>query len=326
MLGIVETVVMQQAAPVASAAHAARLEPLVCASCGAPQPVGEADTVRCSRCGATAPLPPPYRMLRDASRISANDAAQLETLAADISRPTPAFKRVAIVLGYGIGILTLIIFGIGALIGAVLGVIGAAKVDAGEKVGLAIIVMASVACGLMSIPFVGEWIVGFATLQTTDAALDLATGGDVQWPIDASVGGILYVMSVVPIAIAWRTSESVSSVKDLQAKLAAAPPQTPGGACGCRTCGAALDVRPGALAARCIYCGTENLVAVPEAFAAKKKEDAGAINKQVREAVAKHDENRRSDRAAMWTMIALGPLLVPLLCGAGWLLHKLVAS
>jgi hypothetical protein len=321
-----ETVVMGATAQAASPAASPRLEPLVCAKCGAPQPVGDGDEVRCTRCGSIAPLPPPYRMLRDAHRMSASDAAQLDALCADIARPPSTLQRVSIVVGYGVGILTLVIFAIGALVGALVGLAGAAKIDAGEKVGAVIVGLAAIVFGVMSVPFVGEWIVGFVTFRTTDDALQLATGADVQFPIDATVAGILYFFSVVPIAIAWRTSENVSAVKELQAKLCAQPPATPGGACGCRVCGAALDVRPGALASRCIYCGTDNLVAVAATVAAKKKEDAGEINKQVQAARAKHDENRRSDRAAMWTLVALGPLLVPLLCGAGWLLHKIVGA
>lgn len=310
----------------AARTEASKLEPLVCARCGAPQPVPDADVVHCAACGATAPLPPPYRMLRDAARMSQTDAAQLDALYADVSRPPSLLQRVAIVVGYGLGVLTLLVFGIGALIGAVLGFLGAAKLEVKDELALGIIVLVAVVCGVMSVPFVGEWIVGFATFRTTDAALDLATGGEVQWPIDAAVAGILYFFSVVPIAIAWRTSENVSAVKELQSKLAAQPPSTPGGACGCRTCGAALTVRPGALGARCIYCGTDNLVAVPEAHAAERKADAGEISKQVRAAVASHEKNRRSDRATMWWMVALGPLLLPLLCGAGWLLHQIVGS
>jgi hypothetical protein len=302
---------------------ASRLEPLVCARCGAPQPIGDADTVRCARCGTVAALPPPYRTLRDANRVSASDASQLDALAADISRPPSTLQRVAIVVGYGVGILTLVVFAIGAAFGAVLGVAGAAKAEVDGKGALVIIALGALVFGLMSVPFVGEWLVAFATFGTTDQALAFAAGGEVQWPIDAGVAGILYFLSVVPIAIAWRTSENVSAVKALQAKLAAQPPVTPGGACGCRNCGAALDVRPGALAARCLYCGTESLVAVPLAVAQRKKNDAAEITEGVRAEAEKHERNRRSDRVMMWTMVALGPLLVPLLCGAGWLLHAL---
>jgi hypothetical protein len=309
-----------------AAASGARLEPLVCKGCGAPQPVGDGDSVQCARCGAVAVLPPPYKTMRDANRMSASDAAELERLVADISRPPSALQRAAIVLGFGIGVLTLVVFALGALLGAVVGFLGAAKLDAGGKAAAVLIGIGAVLCGLMSVPFVGEWLVGIVMLGTSDEAVALATGADVQWGIDAAVAGALYLLSVVPIAVAWRTSESVSAAKALQAKLAAQPPTTPGGACGCRTCGAALDVRPGALAARCLYCGTDNLVAVPLAVAEKRKGDAIEIGAEVRAEVDKHEENRRSDRAAMWTLVVLGPLLAPLVCGAGWLLHVILGS
>jgi hypothetical protein len=314
---------------VAMAAHpvvaqGSRIAPLVCARCGAPLPVGDADTVQCARCGTVAALPPPYRMLRDANRMSASDAANLDALVADISRPPSALQRVAIVLGFGIGILTLLVFAVGALLGAVVGVAGAAKAETDGKGAMVIIVGCALVCGVMSVPFVGEWVVAFASLGSTDQAMAFATGGQVQWPIDAAVAGILYVLSVVPIAIAWRTKENVSSVRGLQGKLAAQPPATPGGACACRNCGAALAVRPGALASRCLYCRTDNLVAVPLAVATRRTQDAAQIAEEVRAEVEKHGRNRRHDRAMMWTMVGLGPLLVPLLCGAGWLLHALL--
>src|SRR4051794_35621888 len=52
----------------------ARLEPFVCAHCGAPQPVGDADVVTCRGCGKASELPDAYRNMREAHRLSASDA------------------------------------------------------------------------------------------------------------------------------------------------------------------------------------------------------------------------------------------------------------
>jgi hypothetical protein len=279
--------------------------------------------VQCRRCGNTAPLPPPYRMLRDATRMSANDAARLDALCADISRPTSALKWVAIIVGYGIGILTLVVLAVGALAGAIVGLLGAAKAEVKEDGAAILIGICAFLGGMISVPFVGEWAVGLAVYGSTDGALTFATTTGMQWPIDAAVGGILYFLSVVPIAIAWRTKESVSAVKEIQGRLAAQPPASPGGACGCRNCGAALDTRPGALAARCVYCGTESLVAVPANVAESKRKNAGDLNQQVEAALASHEQTLRKDRRTMWLFVGLGPLLVPLLCGGGWLLHAI---
>lgn len=45
--------------------------------------------------------------------------------------------------------------------------------------------------------------------------------------------------------------------------MAARPPARAGGPAQCRQCGAPLVVAAGALGARCSYCGTDNLVALP---------------------------------------------------------------
>jgi predicted Zn-ribbon and HTH transcriptional regulator len=308
-------------------AAGARLEPLRCAKCGMPLPVGDADdSVRCPGCGATAPVPEPHRLMRDAHRMSASDAAQLDALAADISRPPPAWERVAVVVGYGVGILTLVVLALGAIVGAIGGFIVSDKLGGNDTLTKVVVGIGVIVCGVISVPFVGECIVGFIHLQDLDAAMSLTSAPHLQLSADLTVAGVLYFLGVVPIAVAWRTSQSISNLEALQAKLAAQPATTPGGASSCRQCGAALDVRPGALAAKCIYCDAENLLTVPHAYAAKKKEDARAIDVEVQAAVRAHDEVRRSDRAAMWGLLAVGPLLAPVLCAAGWLMHKILSS
>jgi hypothetical protein len=52
----------------------------------------------------------------------------------------------------------------------------------------------------------------------------------------------------------------------VHASLAAAPATHPGGPACCRECGAALDVAPGALGVPCVYCGSDNLVALPDSW------------------------------------------------------------
>jgi hypothetical protein len=142
--------------------------------------------------------------------------------------------------------------------------------------------------------------------------------------VDLGVAGLLYFLGVVPTALAWRTSQSISGLEGLQARLAAKPATGESGA-ACRRCGAPLDVRPGALGARCVFCGADNLLIVPKADAAKEKEEASEIDVEVQSAISKHDATRREDRATMWLLLAVGPLLFPLLCAAGWVMHRVFA-
>jgi len=264
-------------------------------------------------------------MMRDAHRLSASDAEKLNALCADISRPPAAWERVAVVVGYGVGILTLVILALGAIVGAIGGLIVGDKLEAGDTVTQIAAGIGLLVCGFISVPFVGEWVVGFVTQLDADAATQAVSGPGLQLWTDFGVAGILYFLGVVPIAVAWRTSQSISNLEELQSKLAAHPPTATGGTSACRRCGAPLDIRPGALATRCIYCSADNLLTVPHAYAAKKKADASALDIQVQGAVSAHEATNRDDRKTMWTLLAAGPLLAPLLCVAGWLMHKILA-
>jgi hypothetical protein len=260
--------------------------------------------------------------MRDAHRLSANDAEQLERLCAEISRPPPAWERVAVVVGYGIGILTVIVVALGALVGAIGGLLVSAKLDAGETMTKVLVGLGVLVCGLVSVPLAGEWLIAFATQLDAAKALDGVLAARAHVASDLGVAGVLYVLGVVPIAVAWRTSQSISKLETLQARLAAQPPVTPDGVAKCRRCGAPLDVRPGALGTRCIYCSADNLLSVPDAVAKKKKDDARAIDLEVQAEVTAWAQTKAKDRRTMWLLLAAGLLLAPLLCAGGWLLHR----
>lgn len=104
--------------------------------------------------------------------------------------------------------------------------------------------------------------------------------------------------------------ERVDARRDLQAMLAAKPPETEGGPARCRQCSAPLDVTPGALGARCPYCGADNLVVLPPEWIAKAKSMASELRLTVdlarkRAAVGR----RRMIVAAAWRV----PLVLLLL-------------
>jgi hypothetical protein len=301
------------------------MEPLLCGGCGAPQPVGEADDVRCRGCGKVTALPVAYKSLRDAHRLSVADAAKLDALCADISRPPPVWERIAVVVGYGVGIITLVVLAIGAIIGAIGGFIVADKIGGGDTIAKIVVGIGVLFCGFVSVPFVGEWVIAFfAAGFDSDMACKVIGGAHVPFRSDLTVAGVLYFLGIVPIAIAWRTSQSISSLQELQAKLAAQPPATTGGASACRGCGAPLDARPGALATRCIFCGADNLLTIPKSAAEKKKADATAIDREVEAAIAAREATKRSDRTTMWTLLAAGLLVAPVVCAGGWLLHAVL--
>jgi hypothetical protein len=302
------------------------MQPFACAHCGAPQPVGEADDVTCRACGKVTALPDDYRHMRDAHRLSESDAAQLDALCKDISRPPRLWERIAVVVGYAVGGITLLVIAIGAVIGLVGGFLVADKLSGGDTITKILVGIGVLVCGFISVPFVGEWVVAFAAAHLDSAAaLDAVGGAHTQFRSDLAVAGALYFLGVVPVAVAWRTSQSISHLEELQAKLSAQPPAADG-TCGCRNCGAPLDARPGALATRCIYCSAENLLSVPKAYAAGKSADAKVLDIEVQAAVKNHQETKADDRRTMWTLLAAGLLLAPLVCAGGWLLHAIAAQ
>lgn len=95
------------------------------------------------------------------------------------------------------------------------------------------------------------------------------------------------IMHVAPQAIAWLLQigipvgglvlllvwslfgERLDARSDLQAALASKPPKTEGGPARCRHCDAKLVFAPGALGARCTFCGADNLVQVPREWSAR---------------------------------------------------------
>lgn len=269
-------------------------------------------------------VPEAYKMMRDAHRMSATDAADLDALCKDISRPPATWERVAVWVGYGVGIVTLVILAVGAIVGAIGGAIVGDKLGGGDTVTKITAGIGVLICGVISVPYVGESIIAWLMLDPDAAAQAVATT-QMNVTSDLVIAGVLYFLGVVPIALAWRTSQKISSLEELQAKLSAQPAATPGGASSCRRCGAPLDVHPGALATRCIYCGADNLLSVPQAYAAKKKEDATAVDVQVQAAIAANEATKQSDRRTMWLLLAAGPLLAPVLCAAGWVMHQLLA-
>lgn len=264
-------------------------------------------------------------MLRDAHRLSANDAAQLDALYAEVSRPPATWERVAVVVGYTVGIVTLVVMAIGAIIGAIGGAIVGDKAGS-ETLTKILMCLGALVVGFVSVPFAGEWVVAFVTSFDSETATAIATAPKMHVSTDLGVAAALYFLGVLPIALAWRTSQKISGLEELQQKLSAAPPATDGSARACRSCGAPLDVKPGALGTRCVYCGADNLLMVPRADAKKKEEDAKGVDKEVQAAAASFEATKRDDRATMWFLLGAGLLLAPLLCAMGWVLHKIFAA
>ena len=316
--------VAAKAADAAGPVRKGELEPLICARCGAPVPVGDTDETTCVACGSTAPLPEPYRNLRAARRMSQDDAAKLQALAAEVSRPPPAWQRTAMIVGFVVGGATAAVMALGAIIGGIAGAVAGDQLDLGDTVAKLFAIVGAVAAGIVSVPFAGEWVAALASLHHTAAATTIVTSPATAYHYDLVAAAALYLLGVVPIALAIRTKGNLDGITELQGRLAAQPSASPGGGMCCRHCGAALDLPRGALVSRCLYCGADNLLEVPADLASAHKDQAKELDAEVQGAVDKRELERRGDRSRMWGLMILGVLLVPYLCLAGYVLHRLV--
>lgn len=302
----------------------AHLDPLTCQSCRAPVPLSEGDEVQCPSCGGRQALPPEYRLFRDARRITAEGAKKLEALAAELSKGPPPWKRVAVIVGYAVGITTLVVFAIGAIIGAFAGFMAAGELKAGNALGMVIVVICASVCGLVSVPLMGEAIVLGVQHWDVSRAYDLAVAMP-QLHIDAGVGAGIYVFGVLPVALARTTQQDLKQLEALRRELAALP-AVAGNTPGCRSCGAPLTVAPGATAARCAYCQTESLVRLSGAVALKHKTKARALHWSVLQAAEDADAARREERELAKKLVVGGVLIVPFVLIGGVVFRALAAA
>jgi hypothetical protein len=265
-----------------------------------------------------------YKRLRESRQLSEKDAAELRELAAEVAKPPPAWQRTAMIVGYIVGGATVAVMAIGAVIGAVGGLVVGDKL--GETAAKFCAVVGAVGIGIVSVPFAGEWVAAVATLHHTSLAIDIATSRSTQLHYDLIAAVLLYGLGVVPLSLAIRTQGKLDGIVTLQRQLAARRSTLPGAGLCCRNCGAALDAPSDALVSRCIYCGADNLLAVPAADAKAEADAAKKLHGSVAEAIAQRARERSDDRANTVGFMLLGLLLVPVVCGAGYLLHRVVLA
>jgi hypothetical protein len=102
------------------------------------------------------------------------------------------------------------------------------------------------------------------------------------------------------------------SLCGLQQAMAARPPRIAGGAAQCRQCGAPLFAEEGRLGVACAYCGTDNLLVVPEPWVKRLSEGTLRLLREVssaRDAIAAEDARVR--RSMLWYVLCAS-LLAPL--------------
>jgi LSD1 subclass zinc finger protein len=243
----------------------AALEPLRCPSCSAPVPLGEGDAVACPFCDATVAIPESIRRVRALHRVAEADRARVEALYRGLGEPPGPMLRFWTASG---GLVLAILRG-GTWISA-LTILGAPL-------------------------WLHDWLLDRAPALGFDPV-------DVLGPLlFAALGALaLHLLVVAPFIYGtWRNA--TGSVRNrLSASLAARPARLPGAASTCRQCGAPLSVPPGALGARCDYCGADNLVRLPPEFVKRWARDDLARHAHVVSAVeAEQGVVRQANRRAL---------------------------
>lgn len=89
----------------------------------------------------------------------------------------------------------------------------------------------------------------------------------------------------------------------LQAALAAKPPKHDGGPSTCRACGAPLSVTGDALGVRCVYCGADNLVALPQAWIGQLGERTAKVDKEITVANAELSRAQAKAKRSLWLRV-----------------------
>jgi DNA-directed RNA polymerase subunit RPC12/RpoP len=228
------------------------IAPLCCVGCGAAVPLAEGASVRCAYCGAETPIPPTHLGLQAAHRAFAQNRDLARQLYGELGRPPSWLTRA---LGRSAN----------ASAPIALNVLVALVMITRKLpwLGIAMFCAAMYAIGypVAAVIRLGWWL-GGAT------RLDLPISPFVVLPIAVGVVAIFFGIPFVR----WRREVAIKDARiGAHASLAATPPVRPGGPSRCRMCGAALDVPPGALGVPCVYCKSDNLVALPPEWVARAK-------------------------------------------------------
>lgn len=146
------------------------------------------------------------------------------------------------------------------------------------------------------------WIFFGVPVGLASIFLGLAVDARLHPPPAATAGVIfvaLFAFAFLPRSFGIYANRRAGGRRLLLAGLAARPPKLPGGPAGCRECGAPLEVPPGALVARCAYCGADSAVVVRTPFLERARRAARAAVHTLDEAAAIDRRERAATRSLL---------------------------
>ncbi|MGE5181126.1 MAG: hypothetical protein ACM31C_03645 [Acidobacteriota bacterium] len=260
-----------------------QLEILRCSSCSAPVALADAATVRCTSCGADVVVPQSHRDAFAKMRRDSEARGEANALYARLGEP-PRLLRV---------------------IGVVFDPSGATKRLTGSRHVL-----------LRGVGWYYKWVLmllaPWVFLAVAAVAILLVVRligayhhANVIETLSASTRD--WIELPVPIAAAlagtglgvYGRRKAISRHR-LQAALAARPPSHDGGPSSCRACGAPLSVAGDALGVRCVYCGADNLVALPREWLAQLGATTAAVSDEITVAGAELARQQKRLRRSAW--------------------------
>ena len=253
------------------------LQVLCCNGCGAPVSLEEGDHTTCRYCGARIEVPAEYLALRDTEREAAANRIEAQALYKRLGRPPGILLRL---WGFiSIGRVYLLLWPFAFILDGVLIV---KAMDA-----LSRSIRANVA--------------------------EVLTNAQVY----TLIGAAMYLTLGVPLLLGVYGRRRTNSRRVIQAALAALPPSRPGGPSRCRECGAPLNVATDALGQQCFYCGTDNLVAMPEPWIADARAKAKSLGNQIETVAAADRRMRDGERRSLRNQLLWLLLIFPPLFGFG---------
>lgn len=171
-----------------------------------------------------------------------------------------------------------------------------------------------------------SWFIGWPVAQGVRLVAWLAgspieTGKLSPFLVLPLTGTILLLFVVLP-AILFAKEHALADVRrGIHASLAAAMPEHPGGPSRCRSCGAALDIPQGALGVPCVYCGADNLVALPEAWVTHVRSSDYQEFKQITTALDTYREVSYATHERLFWFSISPAILFPILLVSAWILR-----
>lgn len=278
------------------------LRPLQCAGCGAALPLGQEPTARCPFCNTRTPVPEAHLALQRSAKSFAADRRLAEQLYGEIGKPPGWFLRT-----WGLGAEGAT--GVGVVVARLLG--GLAMKQPHIAFGLVLVLAYAIGYPVAGVYRALCWLAGQPVLSGVAATPVLL------------VAALLIVLLVgIPTVLFGRERALADIRKDIHASLAAALPERPGGPSRCRTCGAALDVPPGALGVPCAYCGADNLVALPPAWVTRVQSSEFHHFLRIDAALEAYRAAGRKATEGLWQLFVGIVLTLPVVWLTGYILDS----